>query len=78
MAIWDELEIAPYVYYCAYYDLRIHTVFGTCTLGEVSRNFKKHKLSDSVTDSFLTEPRVDKIMLYDKDLKEKEIFLTGE
>lgn len=78
VAIWDELEIAPYVYYCAYYDLRIHTVFGTCTLGEVSRNFKKHKLSDSVTDSFLTEPRVDKIMLYDKDLKEKEIFLTGE
>ncbi|HDL09723.1 MAG TPA: ABC transporter ATP-binding protein [Candidatus Omnitrophica bacterium] len=78
VAIWDEHEIDPYVYHCAYYDLKIHPVFENRTLAKVPRNLKKHILSDSVTDGCLTEPRVDKIVLYDKDLKEKEVFLTGE
>jgi len=78
VAIWDEHEIDPYVYHCAYYDLKIHPVFENRTLAKVPRNLKKHILGDSVTDGCLTEPRVDKIVLYDKDLKEKEVFLTGE
>ncbi len=78
VAIWDEHEIDPYVYHCAYYDLKVHPVFENRILAKVPHDLKKHILSNSVTDTCLTEPRVDKIVLYNKDLKEKEVFLTGE
>jgi ABC-type polysaccharide/polyol phosphate transport system ATPase subunit len=76
VAIWDEEETDPFVYHCAYYDLEICSGSESQWLATLPFRIEKHAEPDVVDKS--QAAFIEKFLILDGSLNEKEVFLTGE